>query len=79
MNTPAKILVADDDRTIRRNLVLLLRSEGYETLEAADGVEALARIAARRARRRPARPEDARPRRHGGPRRAGPEHWPTCR
>ena len=44
MNTPVKILVADDDRTIRRNLVLLLRSEGYETLEAADGVEALARI-----------------------------------
>ena len=44
MNTPAKVLVADDDRTIRRNLVLLLRSEGYETLEAADGDQALARI-----------------------------------
>ena len=44
MDTPAKILVADDDRTIRRNLVLLLRSEGYQTLEAADGDEALARI-----------------------------------
>jgi two-component system response regulator AtoC len=36
--------VTDDDRTIRRNLVLLLRSEGYQTLEAADGKEALARI-----------------------------------
>ncbi len=44
MDTPATILVADDDRTIRRNLVLLLRSEGYQTLEAADGDEALARI-----------------------------------
>ncbi len=45
MNAPAKVLVADDDRTIRRNLMLLLRSEGYESLEAADGNEALARIA----------------------------------
>jgi two-component system, NtrC family, response regulator AtoC len=44
MDTPSKILVTDDDRTIRRNLVLLLRSEGYETLEAADGNEALALI-----------------------------------
>ena len=46
MDAPATILVADDDRTIRRNLILLLRSEGYQTLEAADGDEALARIAA---------------------------------
>ena len=44
MQTPVKVLVTDDDRTIRRNLVLLLRSEGYETLEAADGNEALASI-----------------------------------
>ncbi len=40
----ATILVADDDRTIRRNLVRLLQSEGYRPLEAADGEEALARI-----------------------------------
>jgi len=46
MNAPATVLVADDDRTIRRNLVLLLRSEGYEALEAADGGEALARVRA---------------------------------
>ena len=46
MNTPATVLVADDDRTIRRNLVLLLQSEGYQTLEAADGDEALASIKA---------------------------------
>jgi two-component system, NtrC family, response regulator AtoC len=44
MDTPSKILVTDDDRTIRRNLVLLLRSEGYEALEAADGDEALSLI-----------------------------------
>jgi two-component system, NtrC family, response regulator AtoC len=45
MNAPAKVVVAEDDRTIRRNLVLLLRAEGYETLEAADGRQALALIA----------------------------------
>ena len=44
MDAPSKVLVTDDDRTIRRNLVLLLRSEGYQALEAADGDEALARI-----------------------------------
>ena len=38
MNQPVKILVADDDRTIRRNLMLFLRAEGFETLEATDGV-----------------------------------------
>ena len=44
MSEPALILVADDDRTIRRNLVRLLQSEGYRTAEAADGLEALASI-----------------------------------
>ena len=34
------ILVADDDDVIRGNLALLLRSEGYTILEAADGVRA---------------------------------------
>ncbi|HEY2154808.1 MAG TPA: response regulator, partial [Isosphaeraceae bacterium] len=45
-NQGATVLVADDDRTIRRNLVRLLQSEGYRTVEAADGEEALARIRA---------------------------------
>ena len=40
------ILVADDDRTIRRNLVRLLEAEGFRTLAAADGNEALALIRA---------------------------------
>ena len=40
------VLVADDDRTIRRNLIKLLQSEGYRTLEAVDGAEALALVAA---------------------------------
>jgi two-component system response regulator AtoC len=40
-----RILVADDDRTVRRNLVTLLRAEGYEPVEAADGEAALAAIA----------------------------------
>jgi two-component system, NtrC family, response regulator AtoC len=34
------ILVADDDPTIRSNLAMLLRSEKYEVIEAADGLEA---------------------------------------
>jgi two-component system, NtrC family, response regulator AtoC len=34
------ILVADDDSVIRGNLALLLRSEGYDVLEARDGLEA---------------------------------------
>jgi len=34
------ILIADDDTTIRTNLRLLLQSEGYRTLEAADGIQA---------------------------------------
>ncbi len=36
----ATILVADDDATIRTNLRLLLQSEGYRVLEAADGLQA---------------------------------------
>jgi two-component system, NtrC family, response regulator AtoC len=36
----AIILIADDDPVIRGNLALLLRSEGYQILEAADGLRA---------------------------------------
>ena len=36
----ATILVADDNTTIRTNLRLLLQSEGYRVLEAADGLQA---------------------------------------
>jgi two-component system response regulator AtoC len=42
----ASILVADDDRTIRQNLIKLLKAEGYRSLEASDGDQALERIAA---------------------------------
>jgi two-component system response regulator AtoC len=44
MDATTTVVVADDDRTIRRNLVRLLESEGYRALEAADGDEALACI-----------------------------------
>ncbi len=37
-----KILVAEDDHLTRRGLVEVLEAEGYETVEAADGAEALA-------------------------------------
>ena len=40
----ATILVADDDPTIRANLALLLRSEGHEVREAADGLQAAAML-----------------------------------
>ncbi|WP_435007833.1 sigma-54-dependent transcriptional regulator [Tundrisphaera lichenicola] len=38
------ILVADDDRTIRRNLVRLVEAEGFRSVEAVDGEDALAKI-----------------------------------
>jgi DNA-binding response OmpR family regulator len=37
-----KILVAEDDRLTRQGLIEVLEAEGYETVEAADGAEALA-------------------------------------
>lgn len=36
-----RILVADDDAHIRKLLILYLRNEGFDTVEAADGIEAL--------------------------------------
>ncbi|QEH32373.1 Transcriptional regulatory protein ZraR [Aquisphaera giovannonii] len=49
-DTPAAatILVAEDDRAIRFSLACSLKAEGYRVLEAGDGAEALARIAADR-------------------------------
>jgi DNA-binding response OmpR family regulator len=41
-----KVLVAEDDRHIRDGLCAILSNEGYETIVAADGVEALARFQA---------------------------------
>lgn len=38
-----RILIADDDEGLRHLLHLVLRHEGFEVIEAADGVEALAR------------------------------------
>ncbi len=43
--TRAVILVADDDPVIRGNLAVLLHSEGYRVVEAADGVEAARHLA----------------------------------
>jgi two-component system response regulator AtoC len=39
-----RVLVADDERTVRRNLARFLESEGFLPIEAADGFEALSRI-----------------------------------
>jgi len=42
MHNPARILIVDDNETNRDILVTRLSSHGYETLQAADGEEALA-------------------------------------
>jgi DNA-binding response OmpR family regulator len=39
-----KVLVAEDDKNIREGLMTILANEGYETVAAADGREALARF-----------------------------------
>jgi adenylate cyclase len=44
MNNPARILVVDDNETNRDILVTRLHAHGYETLQAADGEEALAAV-----------------------------------
>ena len=41
---PKKILVADDEPTVRGYVVAILRNAGFEILEAADGLEALALV-----------------------------------
>ncbi len=42
LQTRARVLVADDDGTIRQVLKTVLSGDGYEVIEAADGAEALA-------------------------------------
>jgi CheY-like chemotaxis protein len=42
------VLVVDDDSAVRRMILLLLRSDGYETESAKDGAEALALMRRRR-------------------------------
>jgi DNA-binding NtrC family response regulator len=41
---PAKILVADDEQNLRRVLVALLRREGHEVVQAANGLEAIEQL-----------------------------------
>ncbi|WP_067970206.1 response regulator transcription factor [Nocardiopsis trehalosi] len=44
MTTPARVLVADDDRAIRDSLERALELEGYEVRTVADGVQAIAAV-----------------------------------
>jgi CheY-like chemotaxis protein len=39
--TRARVLLAEDDRSLRRYLEVILRRAGYEVLTAADGLEAM--------------------------------------
>jgi two-component system, chemotaxis family, chemotaxis protein CheY len=41
---PKKILVIDDSAAIRQSISFILGQEGYETIEAGDGLEALAKL-----------------------------------
>src|SRR5678815_2628512 len=41
---PTKILVVEDDREVRQALVEVLEARGYETLEAANGRDAMAAL-----------------------------------
>src|SRR5574338_1031307 len=41
---PAKILVADDEQTLRRVLAALLRRNGHDVVQAGSGVEAIERL-----------------------------------
>ena len=49
---PATLLIVDDEIQVRKLLETLLRHEGYQTVSAASGEEALQMVA----QRRPARP-----------------------
>ncbi|HEX8790178.1 MAG TPA: response regulator [Polyangiaceae bacterium] len=42
MNHPGAVMVVDDDTDIRETIAILLAAEGYATLEAGSGMEALA-------------------------------------
>src|ERR1043165_772774 len=41
---PTKILVADDEQTLRRVLVAMLRRDGHDVVQASSGVEAIDRL-----------------------------------
>jgi len=46
MNHPTRILVADDDQSIRQLLGTIIRREGFDVDTVADGVEAIEKLAA---------------------------------
>ncbi len=43
---PKKVMVVDDSRSVRIQVATVLTAAGYEVIEAADGVEGAAKIAA---------------------------------
>src|SRR5207244_13615486 len=44
MSPASKVLVVDDDRDVRETVVELLRGEGFDVVEAANGLEALLQV-----------------------------------
>jgi len=43
---PKRILIVDDSAAIRQSISFILKQEGYETVEASDGLEGLAALEA---------------------------------
>ena len=41
---PYRILIVEDDKEIREGIEIYLKNQGYEVLQAADGIEGLAVI-----------------------------------
>ena len=62
----ARVLVVDDDHTVREVVVSYLRAGGHEVVEAEDGEMAVKEFRSRPARPRRARPDAAGHRRPGG-------------
>ena len=44
MSPTSRILVVDDDRDVRETVVEFLRGEGFDVVEAANGLEALVQV-----------------------------------
>ena len=55
-----RVLVVEDEESYRDALAYMLRKEGFDVVEAADGAEGLAELRQGRRRHRAARPDDAR-------------------
>jgi CheY-like chemotaxis protein len=59
-STRGLILHVEDDEALRRSTAMLLRADGFETREAANGEQALAQVESLRGRPEPKSPRSSR-------------------